>query len=208
MKNNQKTIIGRVKPDNKQPSGQALIYKDSRAFTLIELLVVVLIIGILAAVAVPQYQKAVKKARLSEFMSTTATITKAIDVWLLANEYPENQTWFTGTDASASLDVDMPWTKEDTSHSYNHLGGWDIYCTEKSCGINLYTNLDENGQDQNAWLDRAFLSLRKRPSDENIWKMESATQNTKLVCQVWKESFGTAHMRDSLKTTCAELGIE
>jgi len=71
-----------------------------KAFTLIELLVVVLIIGILAAVAVPQYKKAVVKSRLANMKQIMSAVKTAEEAYYLTNG--------TYTEQWAELDIDLP----------------------------------------------------------------------------------------------------
>ena len=88
---------------NKQPGFRVHARNDGgeKGFTPIELLVVVLIIGILSAVALPQYTKAVEKSRAAQALAVLNSLAQAQQSYYMAN----------GQYASRfdELDVELPW---------------------------------------------------------------------------------------------------
>ena len=97
----------------------ANICPATAGFTLIELLVVVLIIGILAAVVLPQYNKAVFKAQMVEVRNWAEYARKEAQVFYLANgRYPTS---------FLEMGVEIP--------TCNHTESYMNFCSSKKYGL-------------------------------------------------------------------------
>ena len=124
--------------------------KNKQAFTLIELLVVVLIIGILAAVAVPQYQVSVAKTRVMRMMSLMRAIQNAQQAYRLANGV--------FADDFDLLAIDMPAGAEMCNRIYN----MNYWFETKRC--RKYTDFACGMESSNNWVSGQIYCTPKEPA--------------------------------------------
>ncbi len=141
------------------------MYKNKRAFTLIELLVVVLIIGILSAIALPQYTKAVQKARLAEVAVRLKSLEQAVDLYVLENGFPSIGEVVDLFDVNPDLTGGL--TKktdecESGSSAYGSKYAWyKVWCTAGGCYFKIFYSKSGNPicstpDNDLMWIERAY----------------------------------------------------
>lgn len=143
-------------------------------FTLIELLVVVLIIGILSAVALPQYETAVLKSHYTQLQTVASAYKTAADAYYMANgEYP--QYW-------DDMDLTPPagcTAEKEKDNSY-------LYCNPKNTILDLYNSSEKNlvafyrpnKQTKVAYVQ--WLDVSAHPGRRECWAVTSDQQAQKF----------------------------
>ena len=176
-----------------------VFYTTARGFTLIELLVVVLIIGILASVAVPQYTKAVEKSRAAGVIQKVKSLQNAVDMYLLANDWPTVQfTNLSGTSGRENLDISFKAnaTMKRSGLAVSSYMVFDDYyfyvvCERDVCYIIAEDNKPYKEQIVRASWYRYKNYTRYQPMDtwnRGTCKYKSDSSAGKAICEYFKQN--------------------
>jgi len=156
-----------------------------KAFTLIELLVVVLIIGILAAIALPQYQVAVEKSRASEAFLTIKSMREAAQRVVLARGTSEGGYYHVPDYWDISFDQGM-WNEDKSIYWTKHF----IYVLDDGSVVDVYRckgnctgpNYDE--YEYNLYESYPFILCNGIPcADNDVMYCDGQTELGTKVCK-------------------------
>ena len=137
--------------------------KAKSGFTLVEILIVVVILGILAAIVIPQFTEASTEAKLSSLCTDLQTMRSQIELYKIQhNDVPPTFAAFTAqmtgqTDITGAVGTDYgPYIQKVPTNQFNNLatldntgtvgdnvGGWEY--DQATGAINADDNYDQDG---------------------------------------------------------------
>ena len=153
-------------------------------FTLLELLVVVVIIGILAGIALPQYKMAVTKARLAEVLINVKAIESSIDRYLLTNGFPDKSISFKDFG-----DIELSggeWHETQDYLYYTNKYEYSAVCGVHECEILAY-------EKENYGYSSAILEVYWRPGFKDRVCYTNDTDKGRFICK-YLEPLGWDYM--------------
>ena len=114
--------------------------KNIKGFTLLEMLVVVLIIGILASVALPQYTRAVNKAKFAQIDIIVDMFKKNALAYTSKHGWPPSENvMFTGSESAG--DIEMPGDcTSDANNCLTEIANYTAGCDGEGCYITINPN--------------------------------------------------------------------